>query len=137
MNREQYDAMQRRRKITEEYLRGSHEFWIMMACFTLMALVLVGITVDRQWNQSRVLNWIDGPNVEAQSQSYPPVEKAKQPPALKYLPARGGQPDVLVILRDAPEQWQLCAQRYDSDQMDCRPVDEARKWLRERPAVKR
>lgn len=136
MNLEQYDEMKRRHEIDEHLRREDSNALFAGVSFLLVILALLGAMVDKQWNQGRVLNWIDGlAPVEAQSKQYPPAEKA--PPALKYLPARGGQPDVLVILRDAPSTWALCAQRYDSDQMDCRPVDEARKWLRERPAVKR
>ena len=96
---------------------------VVLACVVVGILVVVGLAADRVTSVRL-----------AQAQQYPPLAQA---PALKYLPKRGGQPDILVILKDAPAEWQLCAQRSDSDQMDCRPVYEARKWLRERPSVKR
>ena len=95
--------------------------WLVLAL-----LVLGGTIADRQWNQSRVMNWADGVSAAPQGDK-----------AMVYLPQRGSTPDVIVIKASAPETWQLCAQRADSDQMDCRSVKEARAWLRERPAVKR
>jgi hypothetical protein len=102
----------------------SHDDWalsVTLVCAGLIALIFIGLFVDRVVAGGRGVVWMDG-----QTQTY-----------LKYQPKQGAVPDVVLITKQTPDSWQLCAQRVDSDQVDCRPIQEARKWLRERPAVKR
>jgi hypothetical protein len=76
--------------------------------------------------------------LDGRSDSRPVVNVAVQQQEMtKSLPGRAGMPDTVVVLRVVKDTAMLCAQRSDSDQMDCRSVKEARAWLRERPAVKR
>ena len=72
------------------------------------------------------------------------LAQARQVPAPRPVPnvewqaKRGYQPDVVLLKKTMPTEWQVCAERYDTDQVDCRPIDEVRKFLRERaPAYKK
>lgn len=58
----------------------------------------------------------------------------KAVPNVEWQARRGYQPDVVLLKKTMPTEWQVCAERFDTDQVDCRPIDEVRKFLRERPA---
>ena len=100
---------------------------IVVVCAVFVMLVLLAARADRVWNSGRVMTWVDG--VQAQ--------QAAPKALVQYQEKRGAQPDVILITRETLDTWQLCAQRPDSNVVDCRSVKEARGWLRERPAVRR
>jgi hypothetical protein len=108
----------------------------MVVASGILLFLVVGSAIADRATGGHMMAWMDGgyaltaDGTLIQSQQVP--EKAA-----KYLPKRAGIPDVIVITRETPDTWQVCVQRPDNDQMDCRPIGEARKWLRERPAVKR
>ena len=65
------------------------------------------------------------------------AQQAAPKAMVQFQEKRGGIPNVVLITKETPDTWQLCAQRLDNDQVDCRSIGESRKWLRERPTAAR
>jgi hypothetical protein len=110
--------------MSDTYPVKCHEAAVVWVCLFIIGLTIGGVIGDRVLNGGRAVAWIDG-QVEAQG-----APKAAPVDTLRYLPKQGGTPDVVLITKVMPETWQVCAQRKDSDAVDCKPVGEVRAWLR-------
>lgn len=63
---------------------------------------------------------------------YATVVQQAPAPMVKSMPAERAMPPTILITKETPDTAFLCAELPDQ-QAACRPVYEARKWLRERP----